>query len=431
MPRKQKTKPTWEVGLQGAVREGRRGWSVVNFRGKVRLRLQFPKKGTYPADQQAFLPYEWAPESINPILQICNRIYGPVMSGEATLRSAIDVALAESDHKRHICVAPWVEVAAAFKRDKLEMGNQIKEKTFDASYNRYLKVALHLLKGRQQPQTGKDLVEAVLRHKRTNQKTGKKYGEPLLPWIDQPKSRLECCLALKKFLEYAVHEARHANCWLVSDRDYMKLRGTDCKRREKAVLSDDEVMILIDSLPETWGNVVKLGRIYGLRPWETSCLAVRKNPAGDWQMFCTEGKVYSTRGLKKTNDPRWLIPIPINGNDFDLVETMRKGYLALPIGNDGEPIEIDGASLGKALRRLPMWKRLVLEKKKQGEWLRPYSLRDTYSLKGTEYGLHDTNISRAMGHTVAVHQRSYRTTGFEQMMEDFKKVQSNKKRNRE
>ena len=45
MARQAKNKPSWEIGLQGAVKEGRRGWSVVNFRGKTRLRLQFPKQG--------------------------------------------------------------------------------------------------------------------------------------------------------------------------------------------------------------------------------------------------------------------------------------------------------------------------------------------------------------------------------------------------
>ena len=89
MPRLAKNKPAWEVGLQGAVKEGRRGWSVVNFRGKTRLRLQFPKQGSWPADAQAFLPYPWEPASVNPVIQLVNVIYPRVMSGEVTLKTLL------------------------------------------------------------------------------------------------------------------------------------------------------------------------------------------------------------------------------------------------------------------------------------------------------------------------------------------------------
>ena len=51
-------------------------------------------------------------------------------------------------------------------------------------------------------------MEKVLTHLRVNQKQGKKHGEALNPWVEMPRSRLECSLALKKFLEYAVAEHR-------------------------------------------------------------------------------------------------------------------------------------------------------------------------------------------------------------------------------
>ena len=80
MPRLVINKPAWEVGLQGAVKEGRRGWSVANFRGKTRLRLQFPKQGSWPADAQMFLPYPLEPASVNPVIQLVNVIYSRFMS---------------------------------------------------------------------------------------------------------------------------------------------------------------------------------------------------------------------------------------------------------------------------------------------------------------------------------------------------------------
>ena len=88
MPHKDKNKPSWEIGLQGAVKENRLGWSFVNFRGKTRLRLQLPKQGNWPTDAQAFLPYTWDAALVNPLIQLVNAIYPRVMSSEVTLRAA-------------------------------------------------------------------------------------------------------------------------------------------------------------------------------------------------------------------------------------------------------------------------------------------------------------------------------------------------------
>ena len=148
MPRLAKNKPAWEVGLQGAVKEGRRGWSVVNFRGKTRLRLQFPKQGSWPADAQAFLPYPWEPASVNPVIQLVNVIYPHVMSGEVTLKAALGDALSTSSKKADQVVTPWPGIVSAFKEHKLNLGNRIAAKTFEASYERYLNIALLHLQGR-------------------------------------------------------------------------------------------------------------------------------------------------------------------------------------------------------------------------------------------------------------------------------------------
>ena len=231
MPRLAKNKPGWEIGLQAAVKQGRRGWSVVNFRDKTRLRLQFPKQGSWPADAQAFLHYPWSPDSVNPVIQLVNAIYPMVMSGKFTLRAALDDVLAVSDHKADEVVTPWPGIITAFKNYKLTQGNRIAETTFDSSYGRYLSVALVHLQGRKAAQSGKDLTRRVLAHSRINQKPGIKQGEELKPWIEMPKSRLECCLALKKFLEYAVAEHRQPQTFLIGEKDYLELRGADGKRR--------------------------------------------------------------------------------------------------------------------------------------------------------------------------------------------------------
>ena len=175
-----------------------------------------------------------------------------------TLKAAIADALAISDHKSQEFATKRPDIVEAFRQHKLTFGNRIEECTFEASYGRDLNVALLHLRVSMAAQTGKQLTERVLSHQRVNQKPGIKQGEELTPWIEMPKSRLECCLALKKFLEYAVAEHRQPQSYLISEKDYLELRGADGKSRKKAVLTDAEVLELIQLLQEIWTNAIKI-----------------------------------------------------------------------------------------------------------------------------------------------------------------------------
>jgi len=363
------------------------------------------------ANASASLPYEWADSSRQPVNALLLKIYEPVMEGGITLKAAIADALAISDHKSQEVVTPWPGIVAAFKEHKLTLDNRIAPKTFEASYERYLNVALLHLQGRKAAQTGKALMEKVLTHQRVNQKPGKKHGEALKPWIEMPRSRLECCLALKKFLEFAVAEHRQPQAFLISEKDYLKTRGADGKSRKKAVLSDDEVMELIRLLPETWGSVVKISRVFGVRPWEIEFVRQANNDAGEPQLRVIKGKTFTTRsGVKEQTEPRWLEPVAVNGTTFDLVQNWDQITL---------PKTVSGKTLGNILRRLPYWQQLVAEYEARGEWLRPYSFRDTFSVRAHGYGIEDTMISAAMGHSVEVHHRSYRTSEWRSVRKAF------------
>jgi len=398
LPRQSKKQP-WEKALQATAPW--RGWTVCNERGKVRIKLQFPP-GACIANASASLPYEWAESSRQPVYALLLKIYEPVMEGGITLKAAIADALAISDHKSQEVVTPWPGIVAAFREHKLTLDNRIAEKTFEASYGRYLNVALLHLDGRNAAQTGKALMEKVLTHQRVNQKPGKKHGEALKPWVEMPKSRLECCLALKKFLEYAVAEHRQPQSFLVPEADYLKIRGADAKSRKKAVLTDAEVLELIRLLPETWANVIKICRVFGVRSWEVAFITRATNDDGEPQLRVTKGKTYNTRGgVKEETDPRWLEAVAVDGSTFGLVESWDQLKL---------PPTVTGKSLGAVLRRLPYWQQLMAEYEARGEWLRPYSLRDTFSVRAHGIVQDDTLIAAAMGHTVEVHHRSYRTS---------------------
>ena len=407
MPRQSKKQP-WEKKLQGTAHW--RGWTVCNERGKVRIKLQFAP-GAGIANASASLPYAWAESSIQPVSRLVDQIYGPVMEKGVTLKAAIADTLAISDHKSEEVVTPWPGIVAAFRNHKLTLDNRIAPKTFEASYERYLSVALLHLDGRNAAQTGKALMEKVLTHQRVNQKPGKRCGEALKPWIEMPKSRLECCLALKKFLEYAVAEHRQPQSFLVHEKDYLKIRGADAKSRKKAVLTDAEVLELIRLLPESWANVIKVCRVFGVRSWEVAFITRATNDDGEPQLRVTKGKTYNTRGgVKEETDPRWLEAVAVNNSTFGLVE----GWDQLKL-----PSTVSGKSLGAVLRRLPYWQQLVAEYEARGEWLRPYSLRDTFSVRAHGIVKDDTLIAAAMGHTVEVHHRSYRTSEWRSVRKAF------------
>ena len=413
MPRQKQNKERWEIGLQAAVSKSgkRRGWSVSEHNGRTRLRLQFPKTGDWPANAQTNLPFSWDSESVDEIVLLINRIYAPVMGGEVTLKTAITKALAISDKKADLVVSTWADIVKAFREHKLTLDNRIAEKTFEASYGRYLNVPLLHLEGRNAAQSGKALMEKVLTHQRVNQKPGKKHGEALKPWVEMPKSRLECCLALKKFLEYAVAEHRQPQSFLVPEKDYLKIRGADAKSRKKAVLTDAEVLELIRLLPETWANVIRVCRVFGVRSWEVAFITRATNDDGEPQLRVTKGKTYNTRGgVKEETDPRWLEAVAVDDSTFGLEENWDQLKL---------PSTVSGKTLGAVLRRLPYWQQLMAEYEARGEWLRPYSLRDTFSVRAHGIVKDDTLIAAAMGHTVEVHHRSYRTSEWRSVRKAF------------
>ena len=401
MPRQKKNKQAWEIGLQGSVSAGRRGWSVSEHNGRTRLRLQFPKTGDWPANAQTNLPFPWDKRSTNEIVLLINRLYEPVMSGKKTLQQAIGDELALSDNKADEVITPWSGIVEAFRDNRLTLGNRIKPETYEASYGRYLQVALLHLQGRKPAGTGKELIERVLTHERFNQKSGVKQGERLTPWIEMSASRQECCLALKLFLEFAVSEHRQPQALLIPERDYLQLRGAGAKRRQKAVLTDDEVMELTRKLSEPWANVVKVARVFGVRTWEFEFIIRRTNEEGNPQLWVSKGKTYNkSGGVKEETEPRWLEAIAVNGQTFDLVE--KWDALAWPP-------TISGKSLGAKLRLLPYWQELKAKYEAQGEWLRPYSFRDTFSVRSHDLEIETTLVCAALGHSPEVHRRSYRT----------------------
>lgn len=426
MPRAKKNAQTWEQGFKAAINASRQYWGVSEHSGKVRLRVQFPKGQGLPESDRVTLPYRWEPDSMDPVLQLVGLVYTAVMRGKR-LRDAVNETIAKSDSKQKD-PENWELIVERFHEELTHRGNQIKEQTYRASYGRYFDVALELLKGANKPSTGSELVKAVLDHPRKNRKSGKVHGTPLAPWRQQPSSRLECCLALKRMLEFAVEDCHQPQRWLIGTTEYMRLRGAPPNRADRAALSDAECLQLFEELDKKvnrgWGDVARIFRVYGIRMWEMNFLAVRPNWKNEPQLYVTKGKTFTKKGIKRETNPRFLEPLPVVNETFGLLEKISSGALVLPTGKDGNTMAISGANFGKNLRSIPLWRDLVKVKAAQGTELKPYCFRHTYSAQCTALGIHTDNASAAMGHSAEVHRRIYRTSTQSSVTNDFERARA-------
>ena len=422
-------KPAWIKSLQLGVRTGRKGWGLyatTSEKWQLKLNVDGFK-------DSAVLPIAVRPELVSDVLQLVGRLYQLLHpSYDKTLDLAIAEVLALSDKHSDGVMQPWEEVVEDLKGLMQTHKNQISENTWATNYAVYYVEALKLLKKKKAPRDGADLLKQLLELQRHNKKPGKSYGEPLAKWADLDNSRSYCCSAIRLLMRHAVERCNRPSSWLISEVQYNDLRGASSRQAEKAVLTDVELLILIEAIAvrsERWANVFKLLAVYGLRGWEIDYLQALKNPQGNWQLKVTKGKVSASRGRKTEGPPRWLVPLPlVNAEgefvEWELLEQIVNGSLALPVNKGGDAVHLDGRSIGKALRRQPEWQEFVKAKAANGEHLKPYAFRDSYSVRGHSYGITREFLSPAMGHSEAVHDRSYRRVTYETMMAAFSQAAS-------
>lgn len=193
-------------------------------------------------------------------------------------------------------------------------------------------------------------------------------------------------------------------------------------------MSDAELIKLVevaDSVDRRWGNVFRLLTQYGLRPIELQHIRLREHPLHKRKRFwCDYRKI---GGVQKTQ-PRWLQAMFLRDkNDqpfvWSLEEQWEAGTLELPTTREGGARKLSGAAINNVLHRKnpitgepsgpiqKLWAEMIdsYAAKDPSEWLRPYSFRDSFSVRCHREGVLKASICDAMGHSEAVHDRSYRT----------------------
>ena len=79
---------------------------------------------------------------------------------------------------------------------------------------------------------------------------------------------------------------------------------------------------------------------------------------------------------------------------------------------------------------VPYWQELKAKYEAQGEWLRPYSFRDTFSVRSHDREIETTLVCAAMGHSMEVHRRSYRNHEAKTIRKAYERASENRQASR-
>ena len=266
-------------------------------------------------------------------------------------------------------------------------GNEIKPSTWIDSYKRPLARMVELMTGSDAPVDGPELIKAVA-----------------LTWKGKARARELAVNAVRACLNYGIETKKlPAATWLVGDRTAKKEKGKKAAKRAVATPTDAEWLALIDGIKdERWKNVLRLLVVFGLRPEELNWLQPRKHPeTGKPAVWCGYRKPCGST----LTDPRWLMPLPLTDDAGEQVEW----NIAARMLADDFPLPPLGTkhAVLTFLKRQQAWQELYAQYDAAGQWLRPYSPRNSYSLRAHNLNLRLDVICMAMGHSLAVHQKSY------------------------
>ena len=391
------TTPKWVARLRSSLPKR---WTVKESRGRMRLSVRSGAGGA--EGQSVTLPFPWAADAVDDAIRLCVQLQADTSKG-LDLREALRRQQSGADTATHGSSASeqrWLKMIDAFKAE-MERDAGITEATWSDSYGRYLAAAAKVMGRPDAPTNAREL--------------GAELSEQ---WRDLPSARKKLAICLRRFLEHAI-EVHHlpATSWTLSERMLTQIRGRQTERRVVATPTDVEILELIDSLPQTeagerWRNALRLLALYGLRPEELRHLQARPHPTtGQPALWCDYRKAC---GQKRT-DPRWLMPLPLRDRNGEFVQWNLAGALA--IGQLELPPLKAKAGLIRLLERQTVWQKLSERYAERGEWLRPYSFRNAYSLRAHHAGHRLDVVCQAMGHSLAVHQSSYEWAAEDALLE--------------
>jgi len=359
----------WVDGLRDAIKGScGRGWTVQEKNGQVRLNVR--REGFQGS---VVLPFPWERSATGDIQARIRNIYALVQEGRSLKEAALVAARAAPQSGG----CPWQEAVVGFEKEKRMEG--LREKGWNDNYKPFLAYVVDLFERRNSPATAMELGRLIVER-----------------WESYPRSRQIAVNSLSSFLNYCIEVyGISAGAWTLTARQKKVLKGVPGKKRNKAVLTDAQMLALLDSLgnrPEAqlWRKRLMVAMLYGLRPEELNHLEQKVSPEGKLLAWCS----YEKPSGRSRTKPRWLDPCLLQGAEwYDL-----DFYIGI-VAQD---------SLGQYLSRQPLWVEYKAECEAKSEWLRPYVFRDSYALRCHIDKRPLNRICLAMGHSPLVHQQHYR-----------------------
>ena len=404
--------------LKASIKEAGipRGWTVSEARGRVRLRVRFGTDGRDAAWTKT-LPIDWEIGCIGPVTETLKALHQATSGDEAKSLSEAWLEL----HPEEAAEEPppgqptltgginWKAIAEAHYRDREANGTEIGDKTM-AMEQRYCSKAVELMRGPKAPTSPYTLIDGCI---------------DAGGWRDKPRARQQCVDAVVRMLSFGIAEGGLSESWQISQASKLKLKGSGKSKNARPVmeLTDAQILELIDACPTAeWQNCLLVMATYGLRPIEVTELTVRRNPdTNKKQLFCTYRKACGGRSQKMETEPRFLWPMPLLDEDGeerngDLTAAFEAGLLPLP------PLKEKGEAVSQYLRRLKLWRDWQAAAAANGMDLRPYSFRNSYSVRCHARGIPSAMVAEAMGHSYKTHNEHYLTTTGRATAEVFERI---------
>ena len=379
----------WEQQLRAQVKDLGRGWSVQKDRDKVRLKFR-PKdqKGqTYTLESPKFT---WEKSKAGDIYTRIRNIYYLVKKDQYSLKQADEITGGIAP--KLIEQLDWEAAKDNFKNQKINHGDTIKPTTWETKYESVLTDAVNLLI-RGKVSNPEDLVDKCIEK-----------------WEPGSRTRQIRSQNLNQFLIHCVTREKFPPAWLLTTKlkDHIGKKPKGKKVIKACDISDQQIINLVNSFPGSelgnmWADAVRLVAEYGLRPVEIHYLSVKKDrKTGEEYFYCS----YEKRSGGGSTEARVLHPLPLVDDQgevqhWNLLARWKAKDIKLP------DLEKDPNAFKQYLKRNNFWKSLKAELAANDEHLRPYSFRNSYSLRGHLRNIDAGSMAEAMGHTLECHLREY------------------------
>lgn len=381
-------KKDWETTTRKQVRKLGKGWTIrkASKSDKISLVIREPNKPF----QEIVLPFKWSEDQIGKGYARVRNIRALMVDGEHTLKQA--AKLAESDAPKLVEKLNWEEAKDNFKIYKTKFDNAISPKTWKKDYEPVLTDAVKLLTSNRPPNDPAKLIDKCI-----------------IDFEAGSRSRQIKVNSLFAFLEYCFKREDFPASWLpkTDKKEHVGKKPSNWQSQKKHAVSDQEIINLINNFDggEMLKDALKLISLLGLRPVELLHLDVKKDENGEPYWFCSYQKK-SSKGMTK---PRVIYELPLidddgNVQEWNMISRWQLKDIKLPSlhGTGGA-----AGVLRDLLRSVVAWVSLENIVKARGENFGLYSLRHSYSVRGTSRNINVGSLAESMGHEQRTHEEAY------------------------